>query len=366
MKETYVVPRPIVLNSTIPHQTRNLIIVTLDGFRWQEVFRGADSTLLHSTRYVKDSRSFMNQQFWAPTQAERRRKLLPFLWGTVAKQGKIYGNRTANNLVNVTNPYWISYPGYNEIFTGYGDPRINSNGFGIDPNYNILEFLNQQPGFGGDSVAAVCEWGKFTDMLSVKRNGLHVIAGAHKGSPVDRYLSDSTNQSIRDYGITLPILPVALDTENFYDYQVYLTAKSYLMRYKPRVLYMSFAGTDADGHHGRYDQYLKDAYNIDQMVSDLWQYVQTDPQYQDNTTLFITTDHGRGTGDEWTNHGYFIDHSDQIWFAVMGPDTQPLGEIRVAQQLYQKQFAKSLVAFLGFRVQGIKGMGEAITGLMDR
>ncbi|MGZ3752155.1 MAG: phosphoglyceromutase, partial [Mucilaginibacter sp.] len=30
------------------HKTQNIIIVTLDGFRWQELYRGADSALINS------------------------------------------------------------------------------------------------------------------------------------------------------------------------------------------------------------------------------------------------------------------------------------------------------------------------------
>jgi hypothetical protein len=46
------------------------------------------------------------------------------MW-SVAK-GQI-GNRALGNKVNNANPYWFSYPGYNEIMTGYADTLINSN-----------------------------------------------------------------------------------------------------------------------------------------------------------------------------------------------------------------------------------------------
>ena len=34
------------------HKTKNLVIVTLDGMRWQEVFGGADSALLKNKNYT--------------------------------------------------------------------------------------------------------------------------------------------------------------------------------------------------------------------------------------------------------------------------------------------------------------------------
>ena len=102
------------------HKTENIVIVTLDGMRWQEVFGGADSVLINNTNYTKDTAD-AKSKFWSDNADERRKKLFPFLWSTVAQQGQLYGNRRYNNFMNNANPYWFSYPGYNEIFTGYPD-----------------------------------------------------------------------------------------------------------------------------------------------------------------------------------------------------------------------------------------------------
>jgi len=41
------------------HKTENLVIVTLDGFRWEELYRGADSALINSSSFsVNSSLSF--------------------------------------------------------------------------------------------------------------------------------------------------------------------------------------------------------------------------------------------------------------------------------------------------------------------
>src|SRR5260221_513569 len=107
-------------------QTENVIIVTLDGMRWQEVFRGADHALLLNKKYTHDS-SGTCQKFWRDDTGRRRESLFPFIWSVVAKQGQVYGNRRYANRVDNANPYKFSYPGYNEIFTGYADSAVNSN-----------------------------------------------------------------------------------------------------------------------------------------------------------------------------------------------------------------------------------------------
>src|SRR5262245_1309477 len=120
---------------------KNIVIVTLDGMRWQEVFKGIDPALLNNKQFTKDSTG-MAAKFWHADATERRKKLFPFIWTVIEKQGQIYGNREWGNKVDNANPYWFSYPGYNEIFTGYPDTAVNSNDKVLNPNENVLEFLN--------------------------------------------------------------------------------------------------------------------------------------------------------------------------------------------------------------------------------
>src|SRR5829696_3873169 len=89
--------------------TENLVIITFDGLRWQELFGGADEALINNTSYTEDTAE-IKKKFWATTPEERRKKLLPFIWTTIAEQGQIYGNRHLGNNVNVKNSYRISYP----------------------------------------------------------------------------------------------------------------------------------------------------------------------------------------------------------------------------------------------------------------
>src|SRR5436853_434254 len=77
-----------------PRRTENVIIVTLDGFRWQEVFGGADETLLDARSGGVRDVAGLKRRFWRPTAAQRRTALLPFFWNTVAKEGQVFGDPT--------------------------------------------------------------------------------------------------------------------------------------------------------------------------------------------------------------------------------------------------------------------------------
>ncbi|WP_153798907.1 alkaline phosphatase family protein [Foetidibacter luteolus] len=320
------------------HKTENIIIVTLDGMRWQEVMKGVDTALMNSKQYTRDS-EYVAQSFYAPAPEESRKKIFPFIWSAINNHGQIYGNRTYNNFVNITNPYQFSYPGYNEIFTGYPDKAVNSNDKVYNKNENVLEFINKQPGYQ-NKVAAFSTWGVFPYILNAPRSGIYV------NSDVDTLkFKDDHLKLINDWQF-LTTRPIGVRP----DVITYFAAREYLKAYKPKVLYIAFDETDDFAHGGMYDQYLRSAYSQDRMIEDLWNTIQSMPQYKNKTTLIITCDHGRGdkVKSEWTSHGEKVADSNEIWLVALGPDTKPLGEVKEQGQLYQRQIATTLAALLGF------------------
>ena len=78
--------------------TRNVVLVTTDGLRWQEVFRGADDSLLNKKDGGVADPDALRREFWRETPEARREALLPFLWTTVARQGQVFGNRDKKSL----------------------------------------------------------------------------------------------------------------------------------------------------------------------------------------------------------------------------------------------------------------------------
>ena len=94
-----------------PAPAHNVLIVMTDGFRWQEVFRGADAALLTPKTYWGDRKlDPLREQFFAATPEERRAKLLPFLWGTLIPGGEIFGDLDVGSDAHVTNGFNFSYP----------------------------------------------------------------------------------------------------------------------------------------------------------------------------------------------------------------------------------------------------------------
>jgi len=335
----------------LSHKTENLVIFTLDGMRWQEVFGGIDTAIADDKHFTRDKEGLFKRYYSADAR-ERRKKLFPFLWSTVESSGQLYGNRGIGNMVNVSNPYQFSYPGYNEIFTGYPDTAVNSNDKIPNKNTNVLEFINRQQGFNG-KVAVFSTWDVFPYIFNTGRNGLYVNAG------VDSLHFTNTGLQVVDEMQRLA--PQPLDVRP--DVITYFAGKEYLKAYHPRVLYIAFDETDDYAHAGLYDLYLNQAHAEDAMIADLWNTLQSLPEYRNKTTLIVTCDHGRGDKmkENWRHHGKEIAESGEIWMAVIGPDTAPAGEVSTRTQLYQKQWAPTMAALLGFQFKPEHGSAEAVS-----
>jgi Type I phosphodiesterase / nucleotide pyrophosphatase len=344
-----------------PTKTKNLILVTIDGLRWQEVFRGADKNLINSE--FTANKGDIKTSYWKESLEERRKALFPFLWTVLASQGQLYGNRDIGNKQEVSNRFRFSYPGYNEILTGFADKMIHSNAKEYNSNGNVLEYINQQNEFEG-KVAAFTSWDVFPYILNDKRSAVPVNSGISdfKEHKTDHFsfLNQIQKQMLSPVGES--IRP---------DVLTYQFGKTYLMVNKPKVLFLAFDETDDYAHSGYYHFYLRAANKTDQVLADLWEYIQSDPFYKDQTTLIITSDHGRGDSSpsSWKNHGSMTRNSEQTWIAVVGPDTPSQGEMGKNEKvIYHNQLAQTISEFLGldFKSTALNPIGRAINSMFNK
>lgn len=328
-------------------QTENIILVTIDGLRWQEVFGGIDEEILVNKDFTKDSLKLANA-YTAPTKEEARAKLMPWLWNTVAAEGQIYGNRWVGNKMDCTNIFRFSYPGYNEILTGYSDPYVDSNAKEYNKNKTVLEWLYAKPAYFG-KVAAFASWDVFPFIINDKRSGIPV--SVHKAIASGKPLNEKEkflNKLITE--MPPPFNGIRWDGFTFE------LAMEYVRKNHPKILYLAFDETDDNAHASAYDKYLDSAHATDQWLSQLWSYLQSDPFYKDKTAMIITTDHGRGdeVKAEWTSHGKTIKGASQIWLAAIGPEVKAKGVIMDKKQRTQSQIASTLAAMLGLEYKNSK------------
>lgn len=317
----------------------NVFIITLDGLRWQELFKGADKAILNDTFFTKNP-TVTNKNFWVGDLQKRRNMLMPFMWNVVAEKGVIIGNRDHGSKVNTKNLYSISYPGYNEIFTGYADPFVSTNKKKKNKHITLLEYLNNIPPYNG-SIAAYTSWDVFPYILNEERSNIYINSGyqAYNGNKLSHnqvYLNKINNKA--EY---------ANEPER-YDMLTFLMAKEFIVKNKPKIFYLGLGGTDSYGHLKDYNGYLIQAQLADKIISDLWYLIQSMPFYKNKTTFIITTDHGRGKKPgTWYKHGFFVNGASQAWIAMIGSGINAIGEHKEKKQFLLTQLAGTIGLLTG-------------------
>jgi len=314
-----------------PDTAPRLVLITLDGMRWQDVFRGPDPILLENSHYTPEDLKEDVKAAWFDVP-DRGSALMPFLHEVMGKQGVLWGDLDHGKCMRVANDMWFSYPGYNEILTGRPDNSITSNDKNYNKNVTFFEWLQRRPDFAG-KVEVVGTWDVFPYIFNDKRSGVPVNTGFQGRYPTDT-----------------------------------LTARlglAALRQDKPRALFIGFGDTDELAHAGEYDQYLAAANRADDFIRQVWELIQSDPDYRGRTTLIVTTDHGRGnrSDETWREHSsqtylqmypdYLsnytktgIEGSGEIWFAAIGPGVVSPTVVG-GQCLLQSGIAASALTALG-------------------
>lgn len=292
-----------------------LVLVTIDGYRWEDLFRGADRNLVTDERY----------RARYVDVADRPQALTPFLL-SFAQEGALIGNRDANSCARVANEFWFSYPGYAEMLAGRPNPRVRYNAAVPNDDVTVLERLARRPDFAGQ-VRVFAEWDTMPAILNVARSFIPVF--------------------------------IPPDYKALHDPQVISAARAALAE-PPRVLWVALGDTDNRSHEGKYEDYLAAATESDNFARELWEAYQANPRSAGRTTMIITADHGRGgaENDRWRGHGSGrwrgaivpgLRHvgSDADFIAVRGPGVHGTQSYTMENCATLSQVAATMLTSLG-------------------
>lgn len=330
------------LTTVAQSKTENVILITFDGPRLQEIFGGLDLEILQAkTPRGKVEDTELYKKYWAPTPEERRMKLMPFFWGTLMKEhGSIAGNRSLGSAVMTTNKMWFSYPGYSEILTGQAhDDVINSNDKKRNPYPSFLEFVKRKFNLNKNQVALFGSWDVF-NWIGEHEEGAITINAGHEPydlirTPEMRVLSQLQNEKLSPWGGVR------------FDYFTVRFAMEHLKKFQPRAMHIALGETDDWAHDGEYAHVLESLVRNDRQLKELWEHLQSAPKYKGKTALLLTADHGRGkTITDWTSHGEKIPEAQYIWMAFVSPESSLRGEWKNAETIYQNQAAATLCRWL--------------------
>lgn len=184
----------------------------------------------------------------------------------------------------------VTVPGHTAIATGFYEKDMENGGKDIPSQPSVLQVWLNQVKTNSSAAWIICSKSKL------------------------RVLGNTTQADWKD--LCLPSVNCADRDDN----ETYKIAIEKLRKDHPRMALINFSAPDKKGHGGNFTNYVEAIREVDGYIADLWQNLQKDPFYTDQTTLFIVNDHGRHLNDNFKNHGCDCEGCRHIMLMAIGPD----------------------------------------------
>ena len=279
-----------------PYKTRNVFIVVIDGPRYTE------------------------------TWGDPKKEHIPRLANDLAPHGVVYTNFRCDGPTSTN-------PGHAALVTGHYQ-YINNNGAQLPMYPTITQLFLKHT-----NLPATSAW------VITSKDKLHVLVDSAAAEWTGRYVAASNCGRTG----TFPS-GYREDAATFQELQRIVKA------HHPRLVVLNFKEPDSSGHARNWPGYLQGIRDTDEYVYRLWQLLQADPFYKDQTTLFVTNDHGRhqdGHLDGFVSHGDDCEGCRHINLFAIGPDFKK----GVVENTRREQVDVPVTAakLLGFSIPGAAG-----------
>lgn len=262
------------VNSSLPipksSHSPKIVLVTIDGVRWQEIFNGTDSSLYQNHPLLPQ-------------------EIIPNIYHYFVNQGMAIGK---NSQIIASGTNHISLPGYLEMMRGF--PTIDCTTNLCEPELTTTLLDNYQ------NVTVISSWDTIKKSTTNQPNKFNINSGRNYRTNKYLQLPIHDDQDFKGYVGHLDYRP---------DEFTMKTTLDYLSIEKPELLWVSLGDTDEYAHNGNYKKYISALKKADYFIGEIIQ------EYDENTVFIVTTDHGRSK--DWTSHGYDAD-SARVWLMMYG------------------------------------------------
>jgi hypothetical protein len=288
---------------------RSVVIVTLDGTRWQDVY-GPEV-------------------------------LMPTLHRWMTTEGVAIG-APGHGEIWASGPHFISMPGYTEILTGRPS-ACQSNDCDTIRSATILDEVLD----GGDDAFVAASWERIARVASRDPARLEMTAGRTTNTRVDafdtRLMDEAKDTSpwpgVDDYRRDELTMRVALSAFD---------------KHVPKLSFVSLGDPDEHAHHGDRERYLASLRAADAFLADL------EKRIDDRTVVFVTADHGRSNG--FRDHGGGWHESGRVWLGVRAPCIAARGYVDSPSQRLA-DVAPTIRCLLGQRADDSANAGHSIAAV---
>jgi hypothetical protein len=308
-----------------------VVLVTIDGVRWQEIASGIDPRL-DPTLEPRDARA-----------------LLPTLYRLVDQGvGIVEDLRTSA-------PFPVSLPGYREILTGRrGDSCIDNHCPPIDEPTLFDELA--AAGVPRDQLALISSWEGLGLAAAARPEGLVLSTGRHGGSTRGRLGVTADSAKLLEAAAQRHGFTVHPDYRR--DADTSALALLYLAEARPRLLHVALGDTDEHAHAGNYAGYVAALQAADDFLARVLETLET---LGGETLVIVTADHGRSSG--FRDHGRPDDGSDRVWLVAAGGPIPARGLVRPSGQRRLADIVPTVRAVLGLPVDASPRAGAVLPEL---
>lgn len=137
---------------------------------------------------------------------------------------------------------------------------------------------------------------------------------------------------------------------------VYMT-KHVMRNFAPSLLFLTLHDIDI-AHSGAYSLYLEGIRRTDRLCAEMWEEIQSNPEYKDRTTLFIMPDFGRDGdndpgGNGFQHHRTGSASARTTWMMALGPAVRQ--KTIVERPIESIDLAAAVSEVLGFDARLVEG-----------
>jgi hypothetical protein len=278
---------------------RNVIIVTIDGVRWQEVFGGVDGERARRAHLP------------ACTRVDAA-TLLPNLHRHFFDGGVVVGAPGRREMV-ASGPNFVSLPGYREIFTGRAS-SCSSNFCDFISEPTVVDELRAHERLAAGDIAVISSWRNIERAATIDPRTVAISAGRHGGATRDQLRVSAAAGRDLDAGRGASAYPGWIDYRP--DRFTAQLALDYLAVRRPRFLFVGLGDTDEYAHRSDYAGYVASLRAADRFIGQLMAELAQLGDYGAETAVIVTTDHGRAAN--FSGHGGGAPESQRVWLLAAG------------------------------------------------
>jgi hypothetical protein len=307
-----------------------VVLITIDGVRWQDVFEGSSS-------------AFSGSASVPPEQ------LMPRAHALVAERGVAIGaTQDGCGVAHTAGASNVSLPGYQEIFTGHASHCLDNQCDQIGDTV-----LDEAARDGIEGVASIGSWDVLTRAVSGGGSGVFVSEG--RSWPATT--TAGTLAALVAQGQAAD--PYPGHGEFRPDAQTAAIALEYFRTQKPAFMHIGLGDTDEYGHRSDYAAYLTALRHADTVIGQVSDLLDTMGEEGKKTTVIVTPDHGRNS--DFTDHGVFRPESGRTFVLAFGGGVPVQGIGCPAGDVTLADIAPTIRALLGLPTDMSDGAGHAIS-----